>query len=100
MQSSGGLDASSGLKDASRQGSHLQHFQARSSLQGLKAIHNTTLMWNPAGGTSLFTAVRDRLERELVEAAPQTAKVKVTAPTNSLERRFSVWIGEAASQQS
>ena len=46
-----------------------------------------------AGGTALFTGLRDRLERELAEAAPHTAKVKVTSPANSLERRFSVWIG-------
>ncbi|KAK9815679.1 hypothetical protein WJX72_007893 [[Myrmecia] bisecta] len=45
------------------------------------------------GGTSLFSQLRDRLERELTEAAPQTAKVKVTSPANALERRFSVWIG-------
>lgn len=46
-----------------------------------------------AGGTALFTGLRDRLERELAEAAPHNAKVKVTSPANSLERRFSVWIG-------
>ena len=46
-----------------------------------------------AGGTALFTGLRDRLERELSEAAPHTAKVKVTSPANALERRFSVWIG-------
>jgi actin-related protein len=46
-----------------------------------------------AGGSALLTGARDRLERELAELAPHTAKVKVTCPANSLERRFSVWIG-------
>ena len=46
-----------------------------------------------AGGTALLTGLRDRLERELAELAPHTAKVKVTSPANALERRFSVWIG-------
>ncbi|KAK9800233.1 hypothetical protein WJX73_002417 [Symbiochloris irregularis] len=45
------------------------------------------------GGSSLLVQLRERLERELSDRAPPTAKVKVTAPTNSLERRFSVWIG-------
>ena len=46
------------------------------------------------GGTSLFPQLRDRLERELTDLAPQAAKVKVMLPTNSVERRFSVWIGK------
>lgn len=49
-------------------------------------------MWH-AGGCSLFATLRDRLERELADAAPQTAKVKVTSPANATERRFAVWIG-------
>ncbi len=43
----------------------------------------------------MFTGLRDRLERELAEAAPHNCKVKVTSPANSLERKFSVWIGAA-----
>lgn len=46
-----------------------------------------------AGGTSLFAQLRDRLERDMAELAPQVAKVKVMLPANSTERRFSVWIG-------
>ncbi|CAL8463368.1 g2902 [Coccomyxa elongata] len=53
-------------------------------------LYNGVLL---AGGTAMFTGLRDRLERELAEAAPHNAKVKVTSPANSLERRFSVWIG-------
>ena len=41
----------------------------------------------------MLTGLRDRLERELSNAAPHTAKVKVTSPSNALERRFSTWIG-------
>ena len=47
----------------------------------------------PAGGTSLFPQLRDRLEKELTEAAPQAVKVKVMLPVNTTERRYSVWIG-------
>lgn len=45
------------------------------------------------GGTSLISGLRDRLERELVAAGPQAAKIKVSMPINALERRFSVWLG-------
>lgn len=45
------------------------------------------------GGTSLFTSLRERLEREVGELAAQNAKVKVTSPANTMERRFSVWLG-------
>lgn len=45
------------------------------------------------GGTSLFTSLRERLEREVGELAAQSAKVKVTSPANTMERRFSVWLG-------
>lgn len=30
---------------------------------------------------------------------PQAAKVKVVLPANTIERRFSVWIGERSSQK-
>lgn len=49
-----------------------------------------------SGGTSLFTGLRDRLEKDLFDLAPQGTKVKVTSPVNPTERRFSVWIGELA----
>lgn len=45
------------------------------------------------GGTSLFASLRDRLEKELTESAPTMMKVKVVAPINAIERRYSVWIG-------
>lgn len=45
------------------------------------------------GGSSQFNGLRDRLERELLEVGPQAARIKVMAPANNLERRFSVWIG-------
>ncbi|GMH38536.1 hypothetical protein BSKO_06420 [Bryopsis sp. KO-2023] len=45
------------------------------------------------GGTSLFSQMRERLEKELVDLAPQAVKVKVMQPVNATERRFSVWIG-------
>ena len=45
------------------------------------------------GGTSLFASLRDRLEKELTDAAPSMMRVKVTAPANTVERRYSTWIG-------
>ncbi|KAL3131210.1 hypothetical protein ABBQ38_000509 [Trebouxia sp. C0009 RCD-2024] len=45
------------------------------------------------GGTSLFPSLRERVEREVGELAAQNAKVKVTSPANTMERRFSVWLG-------
>lgn len=47
-----------------------------------------------SGGSSLFGSLRERLEKELLELGPQTAKFKITAPMNNQERRFSTWIGE------
>lgn len=45
------------------------------------------------GGTALFGTLRDRLEKELSEVAPNMVKVKVVAPANAVERRYSTWIG-------
>ncbi|EFN56038.1 hypothetical protein CHLNCDRAFT_145478 [Chlorella variabilis] len=45
------------------------------------------------GGTAGFAALRDRLEKEVADLAPQMAKVKVVCPANAVERRYSVWIG-------
>ncbi|KAJ3682299.1 hypothetical protein LUZ60_014872 [Juncus effusus] len=46
-----------------------------------------------AGGTSSMQQLKERLEKELMEVAPQSARVKVLASGNAIERRFSVWIG-------
>jgi hypothetical protein len=48
------------------------------------------------GGTSLITGAKERLERELIDAAPQGAKVKVVTANNPVERKFAVWIGACA----
>lgn len=54
------------------------------------------------GGSSQFAQLRDRIERDLVDggvdgaeasAAAANVKPKVSAPMNSTERRFAVWIG-------
>lgn len=45
------------------------------------------------GGTAGFATLRDRLEKEVADLAPQMAKVKVVCPANAVERRYSVWIG-------
>ncbi|KAK6925230.1 Actin family [Dillenia turbinata] len=46
-----------------------------------------------AGGTASMQQLKERLEKDLLEESPQTARVKVLASGNATERRFSVWIG-------
>ncbi|ESQ27779.1 hypothetical protein EUTSA_v10018569mg [Eutrema salsugineum] len=46
-----------------------------------------------AGGTSSMQQLKERLEKDLLEESPQSARVKVLASGNTTERRFSVWIG-------
>ncbi|KAG9452530.1 hypothetical protein H6P81_005434 [Aristolochia fimbriata] len=46
-----------------------------------------------AGGTASMQQLKERLEKDLIEEAPQAARVKVLASGNATERRFSVWIG-------
>jgi actin-related protein len=43
-----------------------------------------------SGGTTMFPGIADRLQKELVNLAPSTMKVKIIAPP---ERKYSVWIG-------
>ena len=45
------------------------------------------------GGGSMFTNMRERLDGALFDHAPQNVKTKVVASMNSVERRFSTWIG-------
>jgi actin-related protein len=43
-----------------------------------------------SGGTTMFTNIDKRLEKELTQLAPASVKVKIVAPP---ERKYSVWIG-------
>ena len=43
-----------------------------------------------SGGTSMFPGINVRLEKEMIQLAPPTMKIKVIAPP---ERKYSVWIG-------
>jgi len=43
-----------------------------------------------SGGTTMFTGISERVNKEITALAPSTIKIKVVAPA---ERRFSVWIG-------
>ncbi len=45
------------------------------------------------GGGSLFPNLKERLERELVDAAPATLKLKLLASASTPERKYSVWLG-------
>ena len=47
------------------------------------------------GGTSMFSQMRDRLEKELMDVTTQAVKIKVVTPANTSERKFNVWIGKA-----
>ena len=55
-----------------------------------KELYNGIIL---AGGSSMLTNVRERLEREVLEQAPGQARVKVIASQNVMERKFGVWIG-------
>jgi actin-like protein 6A len=46
-----------------------------------------------AGGSSLFQSTKERLDRELLEIAPQAAKVKVAVHPSAMERKFAAWLG-------
>jgi actin-related protein len=43
-----------------------------------------------SGGTTMFPGIADRMQKEIVNLAPSTMKVKIIAPP---ERKYSVWIG-------
>jgi len=43
-----------------------------------------------SGGTTMFPGIADRMQKELVNLAPSTIKIKILAPP---ERKYSVWIG-------
>merc|ERR1719191_2068105 len=43
-----------------------------------------------AGGSSSFSGIAERMERELTSLAPSTMRIKVVAPP---ERKYSTWIG-------
>jgi len=43
-----------------------------------------------SGGSTMYTGLAERLEKEMVSLAPTTMKIKVVAPP---ERKYSVWIG-------
>jgi actin-related protein len=43
-----------------------------------------------SGGTTMFNGIAERMNKELVALAPNTMKIKITAPP---ERKYSVWIG-------
>jgi actin beta/gamma 1 len=43
-----------------------------------------------SGGTTMFSGIGERMDKEITALAPPTMKVKVVAPP---ERKYSVWIG-------
>merc|ERR1712159_934809 len=43
-----------------------------------------------SGGTTMFTGIAERMEKEMKALAPQSMKIKIVAPP---ERKYSVWIG-------
>ncbi len=43
-----------------------------------------------SGGTTMYSGIAERLNKEVVSLAPSSMKIKVIAPP---ERKYSVWIG-------
>uniref|UniRef100_A0A7S2TEK9 Ubiquitin-like domain-containing protein n=1 Tax=Lotharella oceanica TaxID=641309 RepID=A0A7S2TEK9_9EUKA len=43
-----------------------------------------------SGGTTMFTGIAERMEKELKAQAPQSMKIKIVAPP---ERKYSAWVG-------
>uniref|UniRef100_F6R9F4 Actin, cytoplasmic 1 n=1 Tax=Monodelphis domestica TaxID=13616 RepID=F6R9F4_MONDO len=41
-------------------------------------------------GTTMYTGIADRMQKEITALAPSTMKIKIIAPP---ERKYSVWIG-------
>jgi hypothetical protein len=58
------------------------------SAQSAAAEHFMALL--PAGGTTMFPGIADRMGKEITALAPSSMKIKVVAPP---ERKYSVWIG-------
>uniref|UniRef100_A0A1D2A4J3 Actin-related protein 4 n=1 Tax=Auxenochlorella protothecoides TaxID=3075 RepID=A0A1D2A4J3_AUXPR len=63
---------------------------ARCDVDARRELYANALL---TGGTAGFASLRERLEREVTEAAPALARVKLVSPSNPVERRYSVWIG-------
>lgn len=45
------------------------------------------------GGSTLFSGFTERLQNDLAVLTPSMYKLKIVAPSASVERRFSSWIG-------
>ena len=43
-----------------------------------------------SGGTTMYPGIADRMQKEMINLAPNTMKIKIVAPP---ERKYSVWIG-------
>ena len=52
-----------------------------------KDLYNNIVL---SGGTSMTSGLNDRLQKEVINLAPSTMKIKVVAPP---ERKYSVWMG-------
>jgi len=52
-----------------------------------KDLYANTVM---SGGTTMFTGVSERLQKEISNLAPSSMSIKIVAPP---ERKYSVWIG-------
>ncbi|KAL2514736.1 actin-related protein 4-like [Forsythia ovata] len=55
----------------------------------LKSLEHMHFCKKLAGGTTSIQQLKDRLEKDLLEESPQTARVRVLACGNATERRFS-----------
>ena len=55
-----------------------------------RELFNSILL---TGGSSLYGSLQKRLEDDLAGLVPSMMKFKVTGPANTVERRYSTWIG-------
>eukprot|EP00357_Protocruzia_adherens_P036318 CAMPEP_0115005318 /NCGR_PEP_ID=MMETSP0216-20121206/19782_1 /TAXON_ID=223996 /ORGANISM="Protocruzia adherens, Strain Boccale" /LENGTH=377 /DNA_ID=CAMNT_0002371585 /DNA_START=73 /DNA_END=1206 /DNA_ORIENTATION=- len=70
-------------------GIHDQTFQSimKCDVDIRKDLYNNIVL---SGGTTMFTGIAERMNKEVVALAPSAMKIKVVAPP---ERKYSVWIG-------
>uniref|UniRef100_A0A2K5JIF5 CCDC144C-like coiled-coil domain-containing protein n=1 Tax=Colobus angolensis palliatus TaxID=336983 RepID=A0A2K5JIF5_COLAP len=52
-----------------------------------KDLYSNTVL---SGGTTMYSGMADRMQKEITALAPSTMKIKIIAPP---ERKYSVWVG-------
>ncbi|XP_038664821.1 actin-3-like isoform X1 [Scyliorhinus canicula] len=68
------------------------HETAHESIEACESCLRSDLYANIvlAGGSTMFSGIADRMQKEIMALAPNTMKIKILSPG---ERKYSVWIG-------